>query len=587
MAEEMNKKIIIIFTLIITQSLYSYEITPDSIYRHIKILASEEFAGRKPGEKGGKLAAEYIRNQFKEIGFTPLVDNYFQHFDVVTEVKASDNNKLRFNNFIGKLKEDYIPISFSANAALKSEVVFVGYGFDIDKKDFKWNDYENIDVKGKWVMLLLGEPEMDKSDSKYADFGTTRTKVITAQDKGAAGILFVAGVNLNKKDELLSLTFDKSESRTEIPVINIRRSIANKILSEKGINIEELEKNLNKNERPESLETGTILYAYTEVFLTKAKTSNVIGMIPGHSNEYIVIGAHYDHLGMGGHGSGSRKPDTIAVHHGADDNASGVAGVIELAKKISANRKKLKTNIIFIAFSAEEMGLLGSMYFVSNPVVDLKKVRAMFNFDMLGRLKSDNTILAGGTGTSEESDSLLDLHLSGRKLKLAKSREGLGPSDHSSFYLNNIPVFFFSTGAHEDYHKPEDDIDKIDLKGEKLILDYIYELVFDIASSDKKLTFTEAGPKKRSIKGRYKVTLGFMPDFASTEKPGVGVGGVTQGSPAEMAGMKKGDRIIAIDGKTVKDIYEYMTRLNQLEPGQVITVDVIRDGEKVVLLIQL
>jgi hypothetical protein len=233
------------------------------------------------------------------------------------------------------------------------------------------------------------------------------------------------------------------------------------------------------------------------------------------------------------------------------------------------------------------MGVLGSRYFVNSKIIDPKKIKAMLNMDMIGRLKEDNTLIVGGTGTAKESDAILDNLALEYSMKLSKSPEGLGPSDHASFYAEDIPVFFFSTGAHEDYHKPSDDFDKINYPGMVQLLTLITELTADIAWENTSLTFQEAGPKARVGTGRYKVKLGFMPDFASTDKPGVAVGGVTKGSPAEQGGLLKNDRILAIDGKSTKDIYEYMARLNTLEPGKQITIDVNREGKQIVLIIQL
>jgi hypothetical protein len=583
--------VIFIFYIIFCINLNSQEIRIDDLKKHIEILSSDEFQGRKAGEKGADLAAEYIRKQFKEIGLVPITNEYFQCFNVVSEIQATDKNQLKLKDTSFKLYKDFIPLSFSSNSSLKSEAVFVGYGFDIKTKNIEWNDFSNVNVKGKWVIMLLGHPELEKSDSKFTNYSDARLKVLTAQDKGAKGIIFIAGVSLNKKDELISMVFDKSDTRADIPVINITRAVANYFISDTNKTIEKLESDLNKIQKPLSFEIPITLEATADVFFKKSPTCNVIGMLPCQgSDEYIVVGAHYDHLGLGGMGSGSRKPDTIAVHHGADDNASGVSAVIELARSLktyemlSSHFPAFKKNILFVTFSAEEIGILGSTYFVKNSPVDLKKIKAMFNFDMLGRFKDDRTILVGGVGTSAEADSLLDFHFKDSNFKISKSNQGFGPSDHAPFYAENIPVIFFSTGPHEDYHKPEDDISKINIEGEKEIVKHFFNIILDVVKSEKNLTFREAGPKTRSEKGRYKVTLGFMPEFGDSDKPGVGVSGVTKDSPAEMGGLVKGDRIIAIDGKQVKDIYEYMARLNKLEPGQTINIDVLR-GDKVIVLI--
>jgi Zn-dependent M28 family amino/carboxypeptidase len=322
----------------------------------------------------------------------------------------------------------------------------------------------------------------------------------------------------------------------------------------------------------------------------ETETQNVVALLPGIDNnlknEYVVVGAHFDHLGMGGPGSGSRVTDTIAVHNGADDNASGVAAVIQLAEKL-ASEKKNKRSIIFVAFGAEEMGLVGSKAFTNKPPMETEKMVAMFNFDMVGRLDpKTNGLSIGGTQTSKETEALLtDLNTG---FELAFSPEGVGPSDHASFYLQNIPVFFISTGAHSDYHTPLDDAELINFEGTKKVADYSYLVISEVANRETTLTFQEAGPKfQRSRGGRSKVTFGVMPDFAGLEKRGMRIDAVTKGKPAEKAGMKKGDIIIAIDGKKVGGVYDYMDRLKTMEIGQQVSVDIIRDEKETVLIVQL
>jgi hypothetical protein len=400
----------------------------------------------------------------------------------------------------------------------------------------------------------------------------------------------VAGTKFNEKDELSSLFFDKNSSRFPIPVIQVTRDVANTILSKTGQTVELLEAKMLEANEGLNIDTKASLSVSVNVLLKETTTQNVVAMIPGNDenlkNEYVVLGAHYDHLGMGGPGSGSRAVDTIAVHNGADDNASGVSTVIQLAEKI-ANEKNNKRSILFIAFGAEEMGLLGSKAFTAKPPVETEKMVAMLNFDMVGRLDdASNALSIGGTKTSKETEQILNDLNPGFSLSL--SGEGVGPSDHASFYLQNIPVFFISTGAHSDYHTPKDDVEFINFEGAKKVTDYGYTLVKELANRDEKLTFQEAGAKfQRSRGGRFKVTLGVMPDFAGAEKRGMRIDGVTKGKPAHKGGMLKGDIITAIDGKKVGNIYEYMNRLKTLEAGQLITVDVLRADKPTVLIIQL
>jgi aminopeptidase-like protein len=294
-------------------------------------------------------------------------------------------------------------------------------------------------------------------------------------------------------------------------------------------------------------------------------------------------------LGLGGPGSGSRQPDTLAIHNGADDNASGVAALLEIAEKLAANRQRLQRSLLFISFGAEEMGLLGSKFFTKNPLIDLKQVKMMFNLDMVGHLNPETkAITLGGTGTAAGLDGIVQQHNGPYGFDLKLSPEGYGPSDHASFYAENIPVLFFFTGVHEQYHTPDDDTERINFAGEKSIADYAYDLILSIANRESALAYQEAGPKSRPSAGRgFKVTLGVVPDFSSAEKAGFRIDGVRKGGPADRAGMQKGDVIVAIEGKAVKNIYDYMYRLAELKPGQRASVEFMRGDQKIILIVEL
>jgi hypothetical protein len=262
--------------------------------------------------------------------------------------------------------------------------------------------------------------------------------------------------------------------------------------------------------------------------------------------------------------------------------------MFELAGKLKARHPALKRSVILVAFGAEEMGLLGSKYFVNHPPAELSRMTAMVNLDMVGRLDTARGVQVGGTGTSLEADSLIRLANNTLGLKLVRSREGSGPSDHSSFYGRNIPVFFITTGAHTDYHTPEDDVSAINFPGLAQVSEFSYRLVEVIAENPVKLAFREAGPKESPVTShRFKVTLGFMPDFSATDIEGVRVDFVSRGKAAERGGIKNGDIITAIDGLAVKNIYDYMYRLTKLSKNQIISVEVLRSGRREVFIIQL
>ncbi len=594
------KKHILLITLLFALSVKIFaqtsnpEITTNELKFTIGFLASDSLKGRKPGTDGINTAADFIKDNFVKAGLTPLFESGFQDFELITKASLGKKNNLYFMGVKGVAAKDFTPLAFSKNALLNTKIVFAGYGLTVKTDSINWDDYKGVDVKGKWVMLLKGHPELSNNESKFNDYADERTKVLAAEDKGASGVIFITPVELDKSDELMPLNYDKSPSLANIPVINITRKLADTILTlSKKEKIADIEKKINTTKKSISFMIYEKLLIESDVQLQKQTTKNVVAMLEGSDpvlkNEYVVIGAHYDHLGMGGVGSGSRMPDTVAVHNGADDNASGVAGIIELAQKLSAEKTSLKRSIIFVAFSAEEMGLIGSKYLVKHLPVKAEQVKAMINLDMVGRLSlTEPSLMVGGTGTSAETEDILKELATKTTIPLKYSPEGYGASDHAAFYAENIPVFFLTTGAHVDYHTPFDDADRINYDGEKQVLDFAYILSKKIINLPKALTFKEAGPKSNGgYKGGLKVTLGIMPDFAAQDNKGLRADLVRKDGPAEKAGMLKGDIITAIDGKSVKNVYEYMARLKSLQKGQLISVDVLRNGQKIVLLVQL
>lgn len=594
----MLKKIITLHLIILTLVLSSCgpdpEISQEELKGHITFLASDSLKGRYPGTAEMEIAAEYIKKAFQEAGLELLGEQGLQEFEVTTDISRGENNSLAFEEVVYESGEDFVPYAFTANAELEAEIVFAGYGFNFNRKGLEWNDFEGIDVKGKWVLMLTGDPEIDSANSVFAAYSGDREKTLTATDAGAAGVLLVSGPVMDKRDQLISLHFDKSMGNSGVPVLNIKRNVADALLAKSGQSVEKLEAFLNANREPLSFPLKVSLKAAAEVNQVKVNTHNVIGFLKGSdpvlNEEIIVIGAHYDHLGFGGPQSGSRMPDTIAVHNGADDNASGVAAIIEIMEKLAAHQKELKRSVLVIAFSAEEMGLLGSKYFVNHPAFDVKQLKAMINLDMVGRMKEDNGILMAGVGTSLEAEAILqELESVDTTLHFGYSPDGYGPSDHAAFYAENVPVFFVSTGAHDEYHTPFDDTEKINIVGEKKLADYSYALTYHLANMDTCLTYQENDMTDQRKRGRrgFSVTLGIMPDYAGAENNGLRIDGLRKGGPADKAGMQKMDIIIAIDGKVIKNIYDYMHRLNTLEKGKTASVDVLRNGEKIVLLVQL
>lgn len=311
----------------------------------------------------------------------------------------------------------------------------------------------------------------------------------------------------------------------------------------------------------------------------EGKAHNAIAYLDNNADKTIIIGAHYDHLGFGENGSSLDANPKGKIHNGADDNASGVAGVLELARYFSQNKVKEKSNFLFICFSGEELGLYGSKYFTEHPTIDMSKVSYMINMDMIGRLPDNKVISISGTGTSPVWEPLLKNVSTPLTIKTDSS--GVGPSDHASFYLKNIPVLHFFTGSHSDYHKPSDDSDKINYAGEKEVLDLIIAVIEKLENAPK-LTFLTTKQKTMSARTSFKVTLGVMPSYTS-DKPGLLVDGVTEGRPAQQAGIQTGDVITQIGDIEIKDINDYMGALGKFEKGQTVPVKVKRKEETLTL----
>ena len=360
------------------------------------------------------------------------------------------------------------------------------------------------------------------------------------------------------------------------------------MLKREGWTRKKIQNYMNTKLKPLSFNISGTIKAKINFSQITSRAANIVGLIKSGNrefrDEYIVIGAHFDHVGNGGHSSGSRKPETLTVHPGADDNASGTAGLLELAQKLASQKGRLKRSILFIGFDAEEKGLLGSKYFTENPSVDIRKIKAMINMDMIGRMK-DSTFTVGGVGTSPVFENLVDSLSAYKNFKLNKTKPGFGPSDHAPFYSKDIPVLFFFSGFHDEYHTPEDTYKLINLKGQKQILDLVYDVVFNLSRSQKPPSFSEAGPRSRSMTSEpsFKVTFGIVPNYSSSVV-GLEIDQISNSEgPAAKAGIISGDVIKSINGKKINDIYEYMERLREIKPGTEVPVEINRNNLKIKL----
>ena len=583
----MKKIIALIF--IISYSLFaqttiprSNDITIEEIIYHIRHLSSDEFQGRRTGEEFCDSAGAYIEREFQHYGLKAFDNNYRQSYEVVYALELGEKNYLKIDGVKSKIEvnKNYTPLSFSSSEGCKGEMAFVGYGISLSDSNYSYNDYANVDVTGKIVLIMLGIPE-DTTSNKFMRFDNPRYKASIARDKGAKAIIFFNPEVTNEEKELPILKNERASS-SGLPIVQIRKSIAEELFKSIGKSLsDEISKIDDKKPTQSFVSQKTVIDLTTEINEIKRNTFNVIGYIEGNNpslkGEYIVIGAHYDHLGLGG--AGSLAPDTIAVHPGADDNASGVAGVLELAQYFSSNTDAIGRSIVFMAFSGEEEGLLGSAHYVKDPIVPLEETALMINMDMIGRMK-DNKLIINGVGSSSKFVPLINKYNEDSTFSLKLNDEGFSPSDNSSFYGKNIPVMMFFTDVHLDYHKPNDSWEKINFEGQNTILNFIKDITIDLSNESEKIDFVKPqnSSPSRNMPG-FRVSTGIIPDF-SGQVEGVKIQGAREGSPANKAGLISGDVIIKFGERTIKNLYDYTYALSEHRPGEKVPIIWIRDSQE-------
>lgn len=562
------------------QKIDSPEITSAEIFEHIKYLASDELEGRMTGSEKIKQAAEYLKKEFQKAGLEPVFNNsYFQEFPFISKLEFGENSL----SFLGQsnqkliLSKDFTPISFTDNITVEGDLVFAGFG--ISSQDLNYDDYKGLDVKDKIVVVFRNNPESNDPNSKFNRFASFRVKTSVARDKGAKGIIFINTSEKKDDDNLVNLRYDGAGKVKDIAAIQVKRNIIDDVLRNSGKSLEELEKQIVETKQPNSfLIEGKKVKIQTTVNEIESKCINVGALLRGNdpqlSNEYLVIGAHFDHLGWGG--SNSLHQGEPQIHNGADDNASGTTGLLELSEKLASLKNDLKRSIIFFAFSGEEMGLLGSSYLVKNFPVPIENVVSMFNMDMIGRLK-ENSLIVNGTGTSSNWKNILN-EKNKFDFKLSFNDEGFGPSDHAAFYGMKIPVLFFFTGTHNDYHKPSDDYDKINSEGQEKVLKYIFEIAKEVVNSDQKPDYISVERKDSGRMTSSRVWIGTIPDFAG-EVSGYKLSGVSEGSPAALAGLKGGDIIIKFGESKISNLYDFTYAIGNYKPGDKVKV-VVKRGEE-------
>ena len=573
----------------------SEEITSFEIKQHVQFLASDSLDGRLTGTEGNRRAAQYIANQFERFGLPPVPgQSYLQEFEFVQQVRLGQQNSFVLATGTGpeeaSVDKDFRPLGFSTNSSVEGNLVFAGYGISAPEKGY--DDYENADVSGKIVIVLRYSPDGTNPHGELQEFSSLRNKARYARDKGASAVILVNGELDDPDDDLIPLRYDHSMAASGLPIIQAKRKIVEGILEAVGQDLRSIQDTINGTRRPFSfpIAKNVKVSLTTDLEQIRGKSANVAGFLEGgkaQNDDVLVIGAHFDHLGHGGEGSGSLSPDEDAVHNGADDNASGTAGLLELAQFFVGQRDHLKRSILFLAFSGEELGLLGSSYYVQHPLLHLENTIAMINMDMIGRLQESRKLTVYGTGTSSSWENILtkENRTSEHDSLFALSfiADGFGPSDHSSFYGKNIPVLFFFTGTHNDYHKPSDDWGLLNYGGEENVLRYVQKVAENILQTDERPDYVNVpSSSSRGDARGFKVTLGIIPDYGETPN-GMKVGGVRAEGPAAKAGMLGGDIIVKMGGKNVLNIYDYMAILGELKAGDIVEVEVLRNGNRIEL----
>src|SRR5687767_6802096 len=512
-----------------------------NLQSHISYLASDKLEGRRAGTAGEKLAGDYIGQKFQELGLQPKgSDGFFQSFEIYDGKQINTATHFIINQNHLAVEKDFFPFPFSQNMSIEALPAIA-----VQEADMPW-------------FYDLKETLEENKNNPHFDLNEfIRNNAKKAKSRGASAVILY---NSSDTDDKLRFDAKDRTEKLDIPVVYVFKPAAKKYLSDPTATLD-IKMKIDIGEK-------------------KRTGRNVVGYIDNGAARTIILGAHYDHLGYGEDNNSMLRTGEKQIHNGADDNASGTAALIELAR-ILKNSKLKNNNFLFIGFSAEEIGLNGSKFFTENPTIDIKNVNYMINMDMIGRLNdSSNVVTIGGYGTSPQWSSLINLTDKKNHFTIRIDSSGTGPSDHTSFYRKDIPVLFFFTGLHTDYHKPSDDADKINYIGETRIIHYIGSIVLSPISMGQKLAFTKTRETQTTSSMRSGgVTMGIMPDYTFSGA-GVRCDGVTEGRPAQKAGLKAGDVIVKIGDHTVSSMESYMQTLGKFQKGEKAKVKFKRGNEE-------
>ena len=591
------------------QAVLSPDVSIDDLKAHVTFLASDELEGRRTGSEGIRKAADYIRQRLSEAGLQPIgneQDSFDHLFEFTGGVKlVKPENKMILRGHTGddhtfELGTDFRPLAFSANGEIEGEVIFAGYGLSKPGKlGVGYDSYTGLNVKDKIVMVLRYVPEDISIDRRQQlnRYAGLRYKALIARNNGAKALLVVTGPNSPNPGALAKLSFDASMAGTGLPVISISGEVGNSLVQFYGKSLKQLQTSLDK-ENPHAVHglslPGIVLKIKTSLKRIRQRGSNLVGLLPpaGHasanaSTEYVMLGAHYDHLGRGEIGGFGVKGEEGMVHNGADDNASGVAALLEMASSLTKRREThpeaFHRGVIFSFWSGEELGLIGSDRYAAKPTVNLSNVVAYLNFDMVGRLRN-NKLTLQGVGSSSAWKPMIERRNIVAGFDLTLQQDPYLPTDTTSFYPKGIPVLAWFTGSHEEYHRPADDTGTLNFEGLDRITKFAVSMVRDLAKGGKRPDYVKVEKSDQGgSRDAIRVYLGTIPNYASEDIEGVLLSGVRGGAPADKAGLKAGDIIVQFGGKKITNIYDYTYALDAVKVGKQVEIEVLRKGERVKL----
>lgn len=531
--------ILLIFIAAPAQKLKKADkVTIANLQSHVQYLADDKLEGRRAGSPGEKLAMEYISGQFKAIGIQPKgTDEYYQPFEINEGKEISAGSYFRINNNELTTEKDYFFFPFSPAKKIEAMPAIA-----LQESDMPW------------FIDLAEILEENKANPHFDLYDNIRTNTKKIASRGGSAVILYNSSSL--PDNLAFNPKDKSEL-TSIPVVYVTPAAAKKYFSDKTATLD--------------------IKLHSQIAEKKRTGHNVIGYIDNGAATTVVLGAHFDHLGYGEDGNSMMRTGEKMIHNGADDNASGTAALIELGRILKSSKAK-NNNYLLIAFSGEELGLFGSKYFAEHPTVEAGSINYMLNMDMVGRLNDSTRVLSvGGFGTSPQWASVINTQDRKLPFVIRTDSSGSGPSDHTSFYRKDIPVLFFFTGQHKDYHRPSDDAERINYSGQLNIVNYINSIISNLDKQNQKLAFLKTREQQVSTTA-FRVTLGIMPDY-TYDGTGVRADGVTEGRPGAKAGLKTGDVIVQLGEHPVNSMETYMQALNKFKKGDKTKVKYKRGAE--------